>query len=194
MEMNTTQIINLGKFVIENGAEKVIFDCGPSVLKGVITHDNIPENFRDNYKDIIQKSFNGYTDESINIIGTFAHANFTTDNTFNIKISFSTKFYSFDKEIVIHLVAFNKDRVDYLEEKITQLTSKLESMDLLLTEVMGMRLSAHKLHSGNMKQEIEDNESSDSSMDDLSDSEEEQHSKKKKSKPISKSSTKSKRT
>jgi hypothetical protein len=194
MEINTTQIINLGKFVIENGEEKVLFDCGPSVLKGVITQDIIPDNFKDNYKDIIQKSFNGYTDESINITGNFSHENFSTDNKFNIKISFTTKFYSFEKEIIIPLVAFNKDRVDYLEEKITQLTSKLKSMDLLLTEVIGMRLSTHKLHNESMKQEIKDSDSTDSSMDDLSDSDEEQQSKKKISKPVIKSSSKSKRT
>ena len=196
MEEQIRQIITQGRFTIENGEEKVIFDCGPSVLKGVIRHDFIPENFKDNYKDIIIKSFAGYTDESTNITSKFSHENFTIDNHFKILISFNSKFYSFEKEIVIPLSAFNKDRVDYLEEKITQLTSKLESMEVLLTQMIPLTMSKHKFVSSSesIKKEIEDSESTDSSMDDLSDSEEEEQSKHKKTKAVSKKSSKSKRT
>lgn len=190
MERNMNQIISLGKMIVENGEDKVFFDCGPSVLKGVFTEVMIPENFRHNYKDIISKSFSGYTDESINISGKFAHSNFSSENKYIIEIYFNTKFYSFNKQIEIALEAFNKDRVDYLEEKITQLTSKMESMELLLTQLMSMTINKERLIPLMSSKEIEDNESTETrSIEDLSDSDEEEQMKKKKTRPVNKSNS-----
>jgi hypothetical protein len=195
--MNTklTEIIKLGKLINENWEEKVFFDLGPITLKGKINHETIPERFSQNYKDIITKSFCGYTDESINIVGKLIHPENDPDykNTkYNITINFTTKFYSFDNEIIIPLEPFNKDRTDYLEEKITYLTSKLESIELILTELMASS-NIHK--SRFLESRIIDqvsNESDDSSIEGLTDSEEVEvevvHTKKKSHKSSSKSS------
>jgi hypothetical protein len=190
MDTNTRHIINLGKVISENYEDKVLFDCGPTVLKGVFTEDMVPEHFRSNYKDIISKSFGGYTDESTNIFGKFSHEDLSKANNYIITIDFHTKFYSFNKEIVVPLTSFNKDRLDYLEEKISYLTSKMESMELILNEVMGMTINKHKF-SAMMAKEIEETESTVSStVEDLSDSdqEEEQVKTKKKGRQCSKTS------
>jgi hypothetical protein len=178
------------KVIVENGEDKVIFDCGPTVLKGVFTEDMVPEHFRSSYKDIISKSFGGYTDESTNIFAHFAHEDFAKENRYIVKIIFNTKFYSFEKDIEIPLMSFSKDRVDYLEEKLSFLTSKMESMELILNEVMGMTINKHKF-STMMAKEIEETDSTVSStVEDLSDSdqEEEQSKTKKKGRQNSKSS------
>jgi hypothetical protein len=191
MDTNTRQIINLGKVIVENGEDKVLFDCGPTVLKGVFTENMVPEHFRSSYRDIISKSFGGYTDESTNIFAHFSHDDFSKENSYIVKIMFNTKFYSFEKDIEIPLMVFSKERVDYLEEKISFLTSKMESMELILNEVMGMTINKHKF-SAMMAKEIEDSDSTVSStVEDLSDSdheEEEQSKTKKKGRKTSKSS------
>lgn len=163
------QFIKNAQMLIQNGQDTIRIDCGPSYYVGTINLDTIPEDFTDNYKEIIQKSFTGYKDDSFHIEGSFEHEDFTINNRFNIKISLKNKFYSFDKQICIPLIINQKNKVDYLEEKLEFLTKEVNSLKLQLNT---------KVH-----QEIEEEES-DSEGDSVDaeqsdeDSEDEKQSKK----------------
>ena len=144
------QFIKNSQMLMQNGHDMIRIDCGPSYYLGLINPATIPEDFTENYKEIIQKSFSGYSDDSFNISGSFEHEDYSMNNRFNIKISFKNKFYSFDKNISIPLIIHQKDKVDYLEEKIEFLTKEVNSL---------------KLQLNNKAQEIEQEDSDDESVD-----------------------------
>lgn len=113
---------------MQNGSDIIRIDCGPSYYIGTIDINTFPEDFRDNYKEIIQKSFAGYSDDSFSISSNFEHEDLSMNNRYNIKISLKNKFYSFDKNISIPLIFHQKDKVDYLEEKLKFVLEELSSL------------------------------------------------------------------
>jgi hypothetical protein len=120
----------------QNGHDIIRIDCGPAYYIGTIDIKTIPEDFSENYKEIIQKSFIGYKDESFNITGSFEHEDYSMNNRYNIKISFKNKFYSFDKQICIPLIINQKDKVDYLDEKVRYLEASVKTlMELNKTQI-----------------------------------------------------------
>ncbi len=158
------QFIKNAQMLIQNGQDTIRIDCGPSYYVGIINLETIPEDFTDNYKEIIQKSFSGYKDDSFHIEGSFEHEDFTMNNRFNIKISLKNKFYSFDKQISIPLIIHQKNKVDYLEEKLEFLTKEVDSLKLQLNT---------KVH-----QEIEEEDSDGESEDEQEQSDEESENEK----------------
>ena len=144
----------------QNGHDIIRIDCGPAYYIGTIDIKTIPEDFSENYKEIIQKSFIGYKDESFNITGSFEHEDYSMNNRYNIKISFKNKFYSFDKNISIPLIINQKDKVDYLDEKVRYLEATVKTL-----------MELNKTHI-EIEQEVEDsNNSEDEDSDDSSDEE-----------------------
>ena len=112
-----------------NGQNVIHIDCGKSYYTGIVTEEHFLPEFRENYLEILEKSFNGYHDESVKITANLECSDLTTDNHYIITIYMKNKFYSFDKVIKIPLSVSIKDRFDYLEEKVTTLTSMVEELE-----------------------------------------------------------------
>ncbi len=112
-----------------NGQNVIHIDCGKSYYTGIVNEDNFLPEFRDNYLEILEKSFIGYTDESVKIMASLEFTDLSADNNYVINIYMKNKFYSLDKEIKIPLSVSIKDRFDYLEEKVTTLTSMVEELE-----------------------------------------------------------------
>lgn len=151
----------------QNGHDVIRIDCGPSYYVGTIDIKTIPEDFNENYKEIIQKSFIGYKDESFNINGSFEHEDYSMNNRYNIKISFKNKFYSFDKNISIPLIIHQKNKVDYLEEKVNSLEVTVKN----LIEEMNTLKKLNNKHS-EIEQEAQDSDNSEDEDSDDSEDEE----------------------
>ena len=112
------------KFFQENGKDMLTIDCGLTYYSAVVSSDNFSEDFKDNYKEIVFKSLNGYKDETFTIYSSFEHEDYSLNNRYNIIVSFKNTFYNFTKTFSIPLTVFHKEKVDYLEERVRELEHK----------------------------------------------------------------------
>ncbi len=162
-------IINKGKLINQYGETHLTFDCGLYYYDSKFTSDIFPQELREKYLDVVSKALLGFTDETTKISGGFEHECFNEDNKFIINVNFSNTFYKFSHKIEIPLTVHQKDKVDYLEEKLEQLKETFEkfTMDyaLLKTCVFGSKVISPM-------QEIDDEDTSNSNdMTSVSDSE-----------------------
>lgn len=162
-------IINKGKLVNQNGKTYLTFDCGLYYYVSIFTSDIFPQELREKYLDLVSKALIGFTDETTKISGGFEHEFFNEDNKFIINVDFSNTFYKFSHKIVLPLTANQKDKVDYLEEKLEALK---ESFDRLTADytLLKTRVTGSKVISG--MQEIDEEDTSNTNdMTSVSDSE-----------------------
>ncbi len=182
------EFIKTAKLYTIGGKDTIQIDCGSSFYSGIIEKTNIPEEFQDNYKDIITKSFEGFSDNSFNISSYFEHNDYSVNNTFFVKITFKNNFYNFDKTINIPLTITQKDKVDYLEEKlifekekVIKLEEKLEQtikeLEMIKEKIFGNQ-KQKKVYKMTEIEDSQDNQTSESESESESETEEIQNKKK----------------
>ena len=104
-------------------------DNGDHYYTALVTEEMFPEEIRDNFEEIIQQSFNNYSDTQYSVTHSFEN------NTFTIHFNYKVKPFTFKRNVVINMDHHLKDYKDYtneriekLEAQVKMLTSQLESV------------------------------------------------------------------
>ena len=102
-------------------------DCGPYYYAGSATKDRFPKELKDNYEDIINKSFDNYEDEYYSITHSFDEKN---SSIYSIHFNYFKEPIKMEHTIVIFMTHYLKDYKDYTNdrfEKLENLVDKLEN-------------------------------------------------------------------
>jgi len=121
------------QFSYNNNIIKI--DCGAYYYAGSATKDKFPKELKDNYEDIINKSFDNYEDEYYSISHSFDENN---SSIYCIHFNYFREPIKMEHKIVFFMNHYLKDYKDYTNdrfEKLENLVEKLEtSIDKLRTD------------------------------------------------------------
>jgi hypothetical protein len=147
------------QFTLKNNKLKI--DNGDHYYTGDISSEMFPEEIRDNYEEIVNQSFENYSDDkySVSIVNNFD----VTAPSFTINFQYNVKPFTFKRNILIPVVYHLKDFQDYTNERIEKLDN----------EVATLRSLVESLLNKNTIDDDEDNEDSDLEDNDSTLSEEE---------------------
>lgn len=141
-------------FTIKDNTLKI--DMGDHYYTGQITQELFPEEIRDNFMDILQKSFVDFTDDDYSVTN-----NFDDKNIYVINFSYKAKPFSFKRKIDIPVTKHDKDFKDYTNERI----EKLELMINVLFEEVKQLKETKNLISDEKEDESEKKEYEEDSED-----------------------------
>jgi len=135
------------QFTLKNNKLKI--DNGDHYYTGDISSEMFPEEIRDNYEEIVNQSFENYSDDkySVSIVNNFD----LKDPSFTINFQYNVKPFTFKRNILIPVVYHLKDFQDYTNERIEKLDN----------EVATLRSLVESLLNKNTIDDDEDNEDSD---------------------------------
>lgn len=109
------------QFKIKN--DTLIIDEDDHYWVGVINPNDFPEEIRDNYLDIIQKSFDNFIDEEYSVT-----RNFEDTSRYIINFHYKSKPFSFKRTIEIPMMLKDKDFKDYTNERIEKLEEEIKKL------------------------------------------------------------------
>jgi hypothetical protein len=95
--------------------------------------DMFPEEIKDNYLEIIQQSFDDFTDDKYSVT-----KNFEDKTKYIINFTYKVKPFSFKRQIIIPVDYHMKDYQDYTNERIEKLEKIIETM---AEEIQNLKLS-----------------------------------------------------
>jgi hypothetical protein len=108
-------------FKIKN--DTLIIDEDDHYWSGIINQFDFPEEIRDNYLDIIEKSFDNFIDEEYSVT-----RNFEDTTKYVINFHYKSKPFSFKRSIEIQMTLKNKDFKDYTNERIEKLEEEIKKL------------------------------------------------------------------
>jgi hypothetical protein len=132
-------------------------DFGDHYYKGSISSDYFPEEIRDNYLDILQKSFENFIDEEYSVI-----KNFDDKTKYIINFHYKSKPFSFKRVIEIPMLKVEKDFKDYTNERIEKLENIVESLKAELLSLKTDKISEHIIDN---ESDLENDKDSDEESD-----------------------------
>jgi hypothetical protein len=110
------------QFTLKNNTIKI--DNGDHYYTGDICSEMFPEEIRDNYLDIIEKSFNNFTDEEYSVLRDFEDT-----GRYIINFHYKSKPFSFKRTIEIPMALKEKDFKDYTNERIEKLEEQIKKLN-----------------------------------------------------------------
>ena len=120
------------QYTLKNNIIKI--DNGDHYYTGEVNDYMFPEEIRDNYVEIINQSFENFSDDKTSITLT---NNFDDDNCqITIEFQYKVKPFSFKRSIVIPVFYHLKDFKDYTNERIEKLENEISSLKELITVLM----------------------------------------------------------
>jgi hypothetical protein len=140
-----TNFIKSAKLIDNCGKHQLYIDCDQYYYTGDVNTELFPSEICNNYLEILTKSFTGYIDNTTEIKGYFENGNLMTDNMYIIDIVFTSTFYKNQKFINIPLTITKKDRIDYLENKIENLTKELSELKEIIANLTSGKSRLYKL-------------------------------------------------
>ena len=120
------------QFTLKNNTIKI--DNGDHYYTGDITSEMFPEEIRDNYEEIINQSFENYSDDkySVSIVNTCDLKN----PSFTINFHYNVKPFTFKRNILIPVVYHLKDFQDYTNERIEKLDNEVATLRSLVESLL----------------------------------------------------------
>ena len=109
-------------FKIKN--DTLVIDEDDHYWMGMINPLDFPEEIRDNYLDIIEKSFNNFTDEEYSVLRDFEDT-----GRYIINFHYKSKPFSFKRTIEIPMALKEKDFKDYTNERIEKLEEQIKKLN-----------------------------------------------------------------
>ena len=140
---------------------------------GNVDKSSFPEIIKEEYEEIIKKSFNNYSNNEMSIENEFIEPY----EEYKINFSYHSKPIFFKASIIISLEKHQKDFKDYMNERIVKLEEQIEFLN---NKVREQELLINKIEEKNSKQlnkEIEyekDSEIEDSSEEEQEEQEEQE--------------------
>jgi len=107
------------QFTLKNNTIKI--DNGDHYYTGEISPEMFPEEIRDNYEQIINQSFENYSDDKYSV---------------SIVNNFDVKDPSFKRNILIPVVYHLKDFQDYTNERIEKLDNEVANLRSLVESLL----------------------------------------------------------
>ena len=109
-------------------------DNGDHYYTGEISPEMFPEEIRDNYEEIVNQSFENYSDDkySVSIINTCDIKN----PSFTINFQYNVKPFTFKRSILIPVVYHLKDFQDYTNERIEKLDNEVANLRSLVESLL----------------------------------------------------------
>jgi len=120
------------QFTLKNNTIKI--DNGDHYYTGEISSEMFPEEIRDNYEEIINQSFENYSDDkySVSIVNNFD----IKDPSFTINFQYNVKPFTFKRNILIPVVYHLKDFQDYTNERIEKLDNEVATLRSLVESLL----------------------------------------------------------
>ena len=133
---------------------QIKIDNGDHYYTGLIKKESFPENLRSDFEDIIEKSFNDFSDDNYTVIHSMSEDN----KEYIIDFKFICKPVTIKELIKINLTRHDKDFKDYINERI----EKLEKENILLKEKISelANIILKKDETEENDEEVEDEEQS----------------------------------
>ena len=120
------------QFILKNNTIKI--DNGDHYYTGDVTPEMFPEEIRDNYEEIINQSFENYSDDKYNVTLTL-----NLDEVIHqiiINFQYKVKPFSFKRSIVIPIIYHFKDFKDYTNERIEKLENEIKDLREIISVLM----------------------------------------------------------
>jgi hypothetical protein len=120
------------QFTLKNNKLKI--DNGDHYYTGDISSEMFPEEIRDNYEEIVNQSFENYSDDkySVSIVNNFD----VTAPSFTINFQYNLKPFTFKRNILIPVVYHLKDFQDYTNERIEKLDKEVATLRSLVESLL----------------------------------------------------------
>jgi len=120
------------QFTLKNNTIKI--DNGDHYYTGDISSEMFPEEIRDNYEEIVNQSFENYSDDkySVSIVNNFD----LKDPSFTINFQYNVKPFTFKRNILIPVVYHLKDFQDYTNERIEKLDNEVATLRSLVESLL----------------------------------------------------------
>lgn len=120
------------QFTLKNNKLKI--DNGDHYYTGDISSEMFPEEIRDNYEEIVNQSFENYSDDkySVSIVNNFD----IKDPSFTINFQYNVKPFTFKRNILIPVVYHLKDFQDYTNERIEKLDNEVATLRSLVASLL----------------------------------------------------------
>jgi hypothetical protein len=124
------------QFTLKNNTIKI--DNGDHYYTGEISSEMFPEEIRDNYEQIINQSFENYSDDkySVSIVNNFD----IKDPSFTINFQYNVKPFTFKRNILIPVVYHLKDFQDYTNERIEKLDNEVATLRSLVESLLNKNI------------------------------------------------------
>jgi hypothetical protein len=113
-------------FKIKN--DTLIIDEDDHYWTGIINQFDFPEEIRDNYLDIIEKSFDNFINEEYSVTRNFEDPSKEDTTIYIINFHYKSKPFSFKRTIEIPMMLKNKDFKDYTNERIEKLEEEIKKL------------------------------------------------------------------
>ena len=113
-------------------------DNGDHYYTGEISPEMFPEEIRDNYEEIVNQSFENYSDDkySVSIINTCDLKN----PSFTINFQYNVKPFTFKRNIIIPVVYHLKDFQDYTNERIEKLDNEVANLKSMVESLLNKNI------------------------------------------------------
>ena len=125
------------QFSYNNNIIKI--DCGAYYYAGSATKDKFPKELKDNYEDIINKSFDNYEDEYYSITHSFNENN---SSIYCIHFNYFREPIKMEHKIVFFMNHYLKDYKDYTNDRFEKLENLVEKLE---TSINKLRTDNEKL-------------------------------------------------
>lgn len=139
------------QFLLKGDTLKV--DNGDHYWHGKVTSELFPEEIRDNYTDIIEKSFINYSNDEYSVTN-----NYENKNLYVINFHYKAKPFTFKRTIEIPMEYCLKDYQDYTNERIELLEKTVSDLQSKL-EAVSLEFVQYKLQQNAMIEDEEEEES-----------------------------------
>jgi hypothetical protein len=142
------------QYTLKNNTIKI--DNGDHYYTGDVIPDMFPEEIRDNYEEIINQSFQNYSDDKYNVTLTL---NLESQKQIIIDFQYKVKPFSFKRSITIPIIYHLKDYKDYTNERIEKLENEINDLREIISVLMECK-NTNKIDDSteNSQQEDEDSE------------------------------------
>lgn len=145
-------------YTLKNNTIKI--DMGDHYYSGEVIPEMFPEEIRDNYLEIVEQSFNDYSDDQCSVSHLFENKEYI------INFTYKSKPFCFKRNIKITMEQTMKDFRDYTNERIESLENQIEQLKKLVFELKDEKMALQIIRDSNSEDEDEDEEEEDEEEED----------------------------
>jgi hypothetical protein len=137
-------------YTLKNNTIKI--DMGDHYYSGEVIPEMFPEEIRDNYLEIVEQSFNDYSDEQCSVSHLFENKEYI------INFTYKSKPFCFKRTIKITMEQTMKDFRDYTNERIEGLENQIAELKQMVIELKDEKFALQMIRDTNSEDEDDDEE------------------------------------
>jgi hypothetical protein len=132
-------------YTLKNNTIKI--DMGDHYYSGDVIPEMFPEEIRDNYLEIVEQSFNDYSDEQCSVNHLFENKEYI------INFTYKSKPFCFKRTIKITMEQTMKDFRDYTNERIEGLENQIAELKKIVIELKDEKFALQMIRDTNSDDE-----------------------------------------